>query len=103
MAAKAPSNLAMRLATAAVAVPLILLLLYRGPAWGFFLLVFPAAVIGAWELFTMTHDGDRPAKAIGTLVSAAASLAIYFLGHDPRVVLTMLVVIPLLGPLVTLV
>src|SRR2546427_387699 len=40
MASKAPSNLAMRLATAAVAVPLILLLLYRGPAWGFFLLAF---------------------------------------------------------------
>ena len=102
MAGNAPSNLAMRLATAAVAVPAILLLLYRGPAWGFFVMVFPAAVIGAWELFGMTHPGDRIAQAVGVLISAAASLAIYFLGHDLRVVLTMLIVIPLLGPLVTL-
>jgi phosphatidate cytidylyltransferase len=102
MASKAPSNLAMRLATAAVAVPLILLLLYRGPAWGFFLLVFPAAVIGASELFAMTHPGDRPAQIVGIVMSAAASLAIYFCGHDLRVVVSLLVVIPLLGPLVTL-
>jgi phosphatidate cytidylyltransferase len=102
MAEKAPSNLAMRLATAAVAVPLILLLLYRGPAWGFFLLVFPAAMVGASELFAMTHPGDRIAQIIGVVISAAASLSIYFYGHDPRVVLTMLVAIPLLGPLVTL-
>jgi phosphatidate cytidylyltransferase len=102
MAEKAPSNLAMRLATAAVAVPLILLLLYRGPAWGFFLLVFPAAMVGASELFAMTHPADRVSQIIGVVISAAASLSIYFYGHDPRVVLTMLVAIPLLGPLVTL-
>src|SRR4051812_12208202 len=102
MAEKAPSNLAMRLATAAVAVPLILLLLYRGPAWGFFLLVFPAAMVGAYELFGMTHPGDRVSQVVGVVISAAASLSIYFYGHDPRVVLTMLVAIPLLGPLVTL-
>src|SRR5438105_620898 len=97
-----PSNLALRLATAAVCVPLILWLLYRGPAWGFFLLVFPAAVIGAWELFSMTHAGDRVAQGVGVALSAAASIAVYFGTHDPRIVFTILVGIPLLGPLVTL-
>jgi phosphatidate cytidylyltransferase len=79
-----PSNLVVRLATAAVCVPLILLLLYRGPAWGFFLMVFPAAVIGSWELFSMTH-------------------AVYFGGHEPKVIFTVMIAVPLLGPLLTLV
>lgn len=97
-----PSNLAVRLGTAAVAVPLILLLLYRGPAWGFFLLVFPAAVIGSWELFAMTHAGDKVAQGVGMIISAAASAAVYFGAHDLRVVFTVLIAVPLLGPLVTL-
>jgi phosphatidate cytidylyltransferase len=98
-----PSNLAVRLATAAVCVPLILLLLYRGPAWGFFLLVFPAGIIGAWELFGMTHAGDRVAQGIGVALTAAVSIATFFGAHDLRVLFTMLVAVPLLGPLVTLV
>src|SRR5262249_38466268 len=100
--ARQPSNLALRLGTAAVAVPLILLLLYRGPAWGFFLLVFPAAVIGSWELFAMTHAGDRVAQIAGVIVSAAASLVIYFFGHHVRAVYSVLTLVPLRGPLVTL-
>jgi phosphatidate cytidylyltransferase len=98
----APSNLAVRLATAAVCVPLILLLLYRGPAWGFYALVAPAAVIGTWELFAMTHPGDRVAQYIGAFLGAVASLAVYFGGHDPRVLVTILVALPVLGLLATL-
>jgi CDP-diglyceride synthetase len=44
------SNLAVRLLTAAVVVPLLLLLLYRGPAWGLYLLILPASLIGTYEL-----------------------------------------------------
>ena len=98
-----PSNLTLRLATAAVCVPLILLLLYRGPAWGFFLLVFPVVVIGTWELFSMTHPGDRVAQGLGALLGAVTSVTIYFGSHDARVVVTLLIALPLLGPLVTLV
>jgi len=98
----APSNLALRLATAVVCVPLILLLLYRGPAWGFYLLVFPAAMIGTWELFAMTHPGDRVSQGIGVAIAAALSIALSFGVHDARTVVTVLVVVPLLGPLVTL-
>ena len=100
---KAPSNLAIRVATAVVAVPLILLLLYRGPAWGFFLLVFAAAIIGASELFGMTHPKEGGARIAGVLLSAGTAATLYFAGSDPRVVMTILVTVPLLGPLLTLV
>ncbi len=99
---KSASNLAVRLATAAVAVPLLLLLLYRGPAWGLYLLVLPASVVGASELFGMTHAGDRVSQGIGLALTAAVSAAIYFGGHDARVVLTVLAIVPVIGPLVTL-
>ena len=101
-ATKPPSNLAMRLGTAAVAAPVILLLLYRGPALGFYALAFAAAMLACFELFEMTHPGDRVAQIAGVALSAATSLAIYFYGDDARVLITVLVAVPLLGPLVTL-
>jgi phosphatidate cytidylyltransferase len=99
---KQPSNLAMRLATAAVAVPLILYLLYRGPDWGFMVLIFPAAMVGAWELFGMTHPGDRVSQAVGVGLSAIASLGVFFGAHDVRVIFTLLIAIPVAGPILTL-
>ena len=100
---KANSNLAVRIATALVGAPLIIALLYKGPPWGFYLLVLPAALIGAWELFNMTHPGDRLSQAMGVGMSAAASLALYTSDGDTRVLATMIVVVPLAGPLLTLV
>jgi phosphatidate cytidylyltransferase len=98
----ANANLAIRLATAAVGAPLIIALLYKGPPWGFYLLVLPATLIGAWELFNMTHPRDRLSQAIGVTLSAGASLATFVAEGDTRVLLTMIVAVPLLGPLVTL-
>ena len=100
---KANSNLAVRIATALVGAPLIIALLYKGPPWGFYLLVLPATLIGAWELFNMTHPGDRLSQAIGVGMAAAASLALYVSDGDTRVLVTMIVVVPLAGPLLTLV
>jgi phosphatidate cytidylyltransferase len=100
---KANHNLAIRLATAAVGAPLILLLLYKGPPWGFYLLAFAATLIGASELFAMTHPGDRPSQLMGVAITALASLATFFYGSDVRVLTTLLVVVPLMGPLLTLV
>ena len=97
-----PSNLAVRVITALVALPLILLLIFRGPPWGFFALILPAAMIGALELFAMTHPEDRPSQYLGVLLSAASGLVVYFCGKDPRALLTLLVVLPALGPLLTL-
>ncbi|HVJ91691.1 MAG TPA: phosphatidate cytidylyltransferase [Labilithrix sp.] len=99
----ANSNLAVRLATGIVAAPLILLLLYKGAPWGFYLLALPASLIGAWELFNMTHPGDRPSQSVGVGLSAAASLATFFFTSDARVLVTLLVAVPLIGPLFTLV
>ena len=76
-AKKANSNLAVRLATAAVGAPLIIALLYKGPPWGFYLLVLGATLIGAWELFNMTHPGDRLSQVLGAAMTAIASLATY--------------------------
>jgi phosphatidate cytidylyltransferase len=101
--AGAPSNLALRLATAAVAVPVILALVFPAPAWAFYLLVLAASLVGMRELFAMTHAGDAFVQAFGVAVSAAASVVVYLLPGDPRVLVTVLVVVPLLGPLVTLV
>ncbi|MGD0525603.1 MAG: phosphatidate cytidylyltransferase [Polyangiaceae bacterium] len=99
----AASNLVMRLATAAVGVPIILALIYIAPPWGFYLLVLGASLVGAQELFAMTHPGDRLSQAVGVLVSAAASGAVYCWSGDARVLVTVILVVPLFGPLFTLV
>ncbi|MBS2013760.1 MAG: phosphatidate cytidylyltransferase [Deltaproteobacteria bacterium] len=96
----------MRFATAIVCAPLIILLLYRGPFWGFYALAFVASLIGAWELFNMTHPGDRLSQGIGVLMSAAVSGAMWLgtaPGGDKRIVPTMIIVAALSGPLLTLV
>jgi phosphatidate cytidylyltransferase len=98
-----PSNLALRLGTAAVAVPVILALVFPGPPWAFYLLVLAASLVGVRELFVMSHPGDLPAQAVGIVVSAAASVAMYLFPGDGRVALTVLVAVPAIGPLVTLV
>lgn len=98
----ANSNLAVRVATAAVGAPLIVALLYKGPPWGFFLLVFAASLIGSWELFNMTHPGDRLSQAMGTGMAAIASAATYVSNGDTRILITAFVGIPLVAPLLTL-
>ncbi len=102
-AKKANSNLAVRLATAAVGTPLILLLLYKGPPWGFYLLAAPATLVAAWELFNMTHPGDRTSQLMGVAMTGAVSAATYFSEGDARIVLTTMICVPLVGPLLTLV
>jgi phosphatidate cytidylyltransferase len=102
MSGKTSSNLVVRFATAGVGVPVILALIYVAPPWAFYLLVLAASVVGAQELFAMTHAGDRVAQAVGIAVSAAASLALFLWPGDARVLVTLLVVVPVLGPLVTL-
>lgn len=98
---KPASNLAIRLATAAVGAPAILALLYFGPAWGFFCLTLVVGLIGAWEFFGMTHPDDVVSRVCGLALSAVAATAVYF-GHH-RLLVTVLVVMPLAGPLFTLV
>jgi phosphatidate cytidylyltransferase len=102
-ASSANTNLAIRFATALVGAPLILLLLYRGPPLGFYALVLSATLIGAWELFGMTHPGARMSQVAGVLLTALVSLATYFARDDARFLPTMIVVVPLAAPLLSLV
>lgn len=97
------SNLTVRLATAAIAVPPLLLLLYRGPAWGFYLLVLAVALLGARELFRMTHAGDALSQAIGIVCTAAVSVTLYFHSNDARALITVLLALPALAILVPLI
>ncbi len=96
-------NLAVRVATALVGVPLILLLIFKGPAWGFYMLVLPASLIGAYELFNMTHPDDRASQVMGVVATLLASVGTYLGVKDPRFLVTTLLVVPLFGPLSTLI
>ena len=99
---KPASNLVLRLATAAVSVPVILALIFIAPPWAFYLLVLGALLVGAQEVFAMTHPGDRVSQGLGVALSAVASLALYLRWEDPRVLVTVLVTIPVMGPIFTL-
>jgi phosphatidate cytidylyltransferase len=101
MAARA-SNLVVRLVTAAIGVPVILAILYFGPAWAFYAVVLAAALVGAHELLGMTHPSDRPTRIIGVVISALASATVYFQAANPRALIAVLTLVPLAGPMVTL-
>jgi len=96
------SNLAIRLLTAAVVVPPLLGLLFKGPAWGFFALVTLASGLAACELFRMTHPGDGVAQSIGVVTTLGACATTYQFSHDPRALLTMNAAVTLLGLLTPL-
>ena len=98
----AMSNLTVRFATAGVAVPLMLLLLFAGPAWGWLLFLMVAATAGSIELFGMTHDGDRVAAAVGVLCTWAMMLAIYFHEQEPRALITIALLIAFVSIALTL-
>jgi phosphatidate cytidylyltransferase len=96
------SNLAIRLLTAAVVVPPLLGLLFKGPAWGFFALVMVAAAVAAAELFRMTHPDDGVARAIGVVTTLGACASTYLYSNEPRALLTMVAAVTLVGLLTPL-
>ena len=98
----AASNLKVRLLTAGFVVPPLMWLLFWGPAYGFFLLVMLAAAITADELFRMTHPSDLVARAVGIVTTLGVSASLYLWGTNPKVLLTLLFVVPLLGLMVPL-
>ncbi|MCC6554686.1 MAG: phosphatidate cytidylyltransferase [Polyangiaceae bacterium] len=96
------SNLATRFATAFVAAPVILGLLYKGPPWGFALLIAAATVIGALELFGMTHPGDRPSQAAGVALTLAVQGALWWFGASAPALLAVIFLLPFAAVLLTL-
>lgn len=71
------TNLWIRIGTTVVLGPLLLLLLFAGPAWGWALLIALSAAQGTFELVTMSHPGDRVSQGWGALAAflVAGSLA----------------------------
>jgi len=96
------TNLGARLLTAAIAAPLLLLLLFRGSPEAWYFLVLLATGLATFELCAMTHQGDRVAQGICAALSMAVSWAIYDHTSDPRVLLTVLLVVPIAGLMLAL-
>jgi phosphatidate cytidylyltransferase len=65
-------------------------------------LVFVASLVGASELFGMTHSQDRVAQIVGIVTTGGVSLATYYGSGDPRTLLTLVIVLVILGALVPL-
>ena len=101
---KANSNLAIRIATAAVGAPLIICAALPGRALG--LLPARPSRDADRRVGALQHDAPgRPdrRRLMGVGMSAVASLATYVSDGDARVLVTMIVAVPLAGPLLTLV
>jgi len=96
------SNLATRLLTATVVAPLILLLLYFGPAWAWFAVVFASSGIGAFELFGMTHPNDRVSRTAGVALTLLVSGVLWQWGMDARALVTLIALIPFAAIALTL-
>jgi phosphatidate cytidylyltransferase len=91
------SNLATRLLTAGVVVPLMLLLLYVGPVWGWSALVLAATALSAAEFFHLSHPNDGVSRTAGILLTVAFSAGVYWGEDDPRVLVTLLALLPLVS------
>jgi phosphatidate cytidylyltransferase len=100
--AGAASNLAIRLATAAIGVPAVLALLYAAPPWAFYLVVVGTTILGTLELLAMSHPHDDVSRWAGVALSIAASVVVYLRREDPHALLAVLAALPLVALLLTL-
>jgi phosphatidate cytidylyltransferase len=75
---KPVGNLAIRLTTSAVAVPVLLYLLFLAPPAGFIALVFLASLVAAVEFFTITMPGCRLHQAVGVAATEAVLAAVVY-------------------------
>lgn len=98
----AQSNLVTRLLTGLVGIPLILGLLYFGPAWGWALFIAVALVVGALEFFGMTHPGDRVSQGFGVLLSVAVMGVMWQFTSEPKVLVAGLLLLPTIALFQTL-
>ena len=88
----AASNLAVRVATAAVGAGVVIPLLFLVPAPGFFWLVLFACGACAWEMHAMAAPGDVLPRLVTMAGAMSTALAIYFRSDRPGVLLCVLVV-----------
>lgn len=98
----ARSDLSVRLLSAGLLAPLLLLLLFRGSPDAWHWLVLVAAALATWELTTMTHAGDRVSQAAITLASVTAAWVVYHHDREPRALLALLLLLPIFGLMLAL-
>src|SRR5688500_2731422 len=95
---KPMSNLAVRLLTAAVMVPVILFLLFWAPKWGFLILVYVACAVAAQELAAMTLPKMRVLQGV-MIVATLGVLTLARFVDDPRAWATAMIGLVALGML----
>jgi phosphatidate cytidylyltransferase len=99
----AASNLTLRLASAAVAIPLLFLLLFMGEPWWWLAFLHVIALVGAFEMFGMTHPGDNVARGCGVALAWAVMDCFWFgAQYDMRILLTAMAVLPFASIVLTL-
>jgi len=90
----AASNLTIRIATAIVAVPLLLALLYLAPAWAWLAFLLLVAIVTVNELFAMTHGEDKVVRVVGVGMLWAVMVSVYLWPSDPRWLLSSALMLP---------
>ncbi len=76
---KKKSDLGPRLVTAAVAIPILLYLMFVAPPMGFFLLILWAGPTGVWEYGNMTFGKEEPRlRNLATFLSAGVFCVMYW-------------------------
>lgn len=98
----AKSNLAIRFLTAVVAGPMILALIYFGQPWYFAVFIGLATLIGALELFAMTHADDRASQVILALLTVGVVGILWQWGTNARVLLTLILLLPFVSMMIVL-
>jgi phosphatidate cytidylyltransferase len=96
------SNLAVRVLTSVGLLPLLLALLFLGPAWAWYLLVLAACAVASAELFAMTHPGDRVAQTVGVATTLGVSVTVYQMTANALALMTLVMAVSLIGALVPL-
>ncbi len=102
-AVKSPSNLAVRLLTTAVLGPLLLVLLFYGPAWGWAVFICLSSVQVAREMLAMSHPEDTVSQWVGALSAGAITGMTYLAKDDPRLFMTGVILSLFLSALLSLV
>jgi phosphatidate cytidylyltransferase len=86
------SNLAVRLITAAVAVPVVVAGLVYLPPAATLAMAMLVTVVGAWEILGLFgHAGRTASRLAGTALAGATVAVVYVLGDDPRLLVAGLV------------
>lgn len=96
-ATKQKSNLRVRLLTTAVLGPLLLGILFFGPPWAWALLICCSSFQVARELLAMTHPRDVVAQRFGAFLSFCVTAAAYLSADDPRILLSTIIVVLVVG------